>query len=100
MKAEGTDEMYRKENWKTHRKLVYGSSKCYTTDVKQQTNDGRLLQKYVYGDTVQPQPWYHYNNLLQDNSHQHYKDKLSHTLQFNTVISQQNCIHLNIILQL
>jgi hypothetical protein len=56
MKAGGTDEMYRKENWKTHRKLVYGSSKCYTTDVKQQTNDGRLLQKYIYGDTVQPQP--------------------------------------------
>ena len=46
MKAGGTDEMYRRENWETHRKLGYGSSKCYTTDVKQQTNDGRSLQKY------------------------------------------------------
>jgi hypothetical protein len=88
MKAGGTDEMHRKENWETHRKFVCGSSKCYTTDVKQQTNDGRPLQKYAYGDTAQPQPYYHYNILLQDNSHKYYKYKLSRTLQFNIAISK------------
>jgi hypothetical protein len=45
-----------KENWETHRKLVHGCSKRYTTDVKQQTNGGRPLQKYAYVENVQPQP--------------------------------------------
>jgi len=85
MKVGGTDEMYRKENWETHRKLVYGSSKCYTTDVKQQKPMIGDLCRNMLMETL-----YNLNHsiitniLLQDNSHKYYKDTLSQTLLFNT----------------
>jgi hypothetical protein len=88
MKVRETDEMYRKEKWETHRKLVHGSSKCHATDVKQQSIKGRHLHKYAYGENVQSHPHYHYVIILRDNATNTIKANFHIHVKLNTVITK------------